>query len=161
MLTQERLKELVTYFPTTGEMTWNVDRSRNKAGSRVGHRTQKGYVLVGIDKKLYLRHRLAWLYVNGVWPTAFIDHVNGIKGDDRLENLREAEHSQNIANSKRHTDNKSGVKGVHFHPQTGKWRVQLGGKATRHVGLFESKAEAADAYEKAARERWGKYARSD
>lgn len=161
MLTQKRLKELLTYCPTTGQMTWSVDRSRKKAGARAGHRRLDGYFVVGIDGKLYLRHRLAWLYVNGVWPTASIDHVNGIKGDDRLENLREAEHSQNIANSKRHTDNKAGIKGVHFHPHTGKWRVQLGGKATKHVGLFESKAEAAEAYEKTARERWGKYARTD
>lgn len=142
-------------------MTWKIDKANVKAGSDVGCRRPDGYVVIGIDKKIYLRHRLAWLYVNGRWPEGDIDHINGVKGDDRIENIREAKHSQNMANTKRPATNKSGIKGVHFHPQTGKWRVQLGGKTKMHIGLFECKAEAAEAYRRAARKRWGDYARAD
>ncbi len=96
-----------------------------------------------------------------MFPPKGLDHANGVKGDDRIENLRLADHSQNMANTKRPLTNKSGVKGVHFHPKTGKWRVQVGcGKTRRHVGLFDSKKQAADAYKKAAIERWGEYART-
>jgi hypothetical protein len=109
MLTAERLRELLDYNPETGIFRWNVAA---RAGTVVGC-LNRGYRVIRVDRMLYRAHRLAWLHVYGCWPTDEIDHINGIKDDNRLANLREvtcAENQQNRRSAR--TDNKTGLLGV-------------------------------------------------
>lgn len=108
-----------------------------------------------------MAHRLAWLYVYGEWPDAEIDHINGNTGDNRISNLRPATRAQNGANRGRQTNNASGVKGVCWHAQSGKWRamIRISGKS-RHLGLFNDIGAAAAAYARATVNRNGEFART-
>lgn len=100
-LTQSRLKELVTYDPLIGEMTWIVTKSKlTPAGSLVGYVNRKGYRATNIDGKSYLVSRLIWLYVTGDFPKRFIDHKDRNRLNNKWDNLRESTNSQNSANRK-------------------------------------------------------------
>lgn len=83
-------------------------------GDIVGRLNAYGYVHIKVDSKMYLAHQLAWLYSYGVWPTGPIDHINGVRNDNRLINLRECAASQNQQNiRKARSHNELGVLGVH------------------------------------------------
>ena len=124
-LTQDRLKELLSYDGNTGLFTSNVCRGRIKIGSIVGTKHNCGYVQLYIDRNLYLAHRLAWLYVHGNWPDGEIDHINGEPGDTRIKNLRDVSRVQNQQNRKLSENNKSGFNGVSFDSQKSKWRARI------------------------------------
>lgn len=102
---------------------------------------------------------MAWLYVYGEWPDFEIDHINGDAHDNRICNLRRATHQQNMANSKVRAHNASGLKGVQRHTLSRKWRarIQVSGR-TIHIGLFDTKEEAHEAYMRAARFHFGEFA---
>lgn len=104
-LTHERLRDLLTYNPVTGKFFW-----RMRGGARAGSMRGK-YRSITVDGKAHLEHRLAWFYVHGRWPCDSIDHANCVEHDNRLENLREATLSQNMANKPRGRRNKSGFQG--------------------------------------------------
>ena len=90
MLTQARLKKLLSYNTDTGEFRWRVTRrGAARAGSVAGCVRHDGYVRIAIDGKRYLAHRLAWLYVHGELVPE-LDHANGVRSDNRLDNLRPA-----------------------------------------------------------------------
>ena len=108
MITQARLKELLTYDPETGYFTRNVNVKGANAGERAGTITAKGYIAIGIDRKHYLAHRLAFLYMTGEWPKELVDHKDTIKINNKWENLREATNSQNKRNVGARKTNKSG-----------------------------------------------------
>lgn len=138
-ITAERLRELYNYDPSTGSF------------SKLGRRLKltpypDGYARIVIQKKIYLAHRLAWLYIHGRWPEFQIDHINGNKSDNRLSNLREATQAQNCQNYGAKKTSKSGIKGVFWHKQCRKWTAQIkvGYKAI-HLGLFDSLSDAKDA----------------
>jgi hypothetical protein len=161
-LTLERLREALDYDPGTGAFAWRIaKRGINKcdpAGTVI-----KGYVQIGLDQVFYRAHRLAWLYVYGRWPQGDIDHINGVRGDNRIANLREATHSQNMANRGPQKNNKSGFKGVSQHTQTGKWiafiKAKSGNSKVRNLGSFDTPEEAHRAYRAAASELFGEFAR--
>lgn len=98
--------------------------------------------MIGISGKRYMAQRLAWLYVNGVWPDE-INFINGVKGDNRLENLREAHRADNVRNRGMQKNNTSGVKGVNQHKGRGKWiaRCMVDGKS-HCLGFFSDITEA-------------------
>lgn len=97
-LTAERLRDLLSYDPDTGVMRWRENRSNDvMAGDDAGY-LDRSRVRIWIDGRPYLRSRLAWLHVRGVWPENQIDHANGESGDDRFSNLRDATSRQNNAN---------------------------------------------------------------
>jgi hypothetical protein len=87
--------------------------------------------------KTYYVHRLAWFFVHGVMPGNQVDHINGVKGDNRIANLRNATQSQNLANTPAKRDNTSGAKNVHWCNTRRVWvaKVKRDGK-TRHAGDF-------------------------
>ena len=152
-VTQDRLKLLYEYDPTTGIF---ISRLYNKP---VGFNHQ-GYRVVelwheGKQRKFKL-HQLAWLYVHGCWPKPMTDHINGIKTDNRIDNLREVTMSQNAQNRPLYKTTKSGLprsgfKGVHWVKASSKWRASIGhnGKVTA-LGLFEDPEKAFFAYKQAA-----------
>lgn len=158
-LTQERLRELLSYDPETGQFTWVARRQRVRVGQVAGTKNKYGYLQIGIDGRKYALHRLAWLWVTGEWPPKEIDHINRDSTDNRFANLRLATSSQNNCNQSMRGDNTSGVKGVSWNKKSGKWhsRIVVNGKY-RHLGLFSDLKDAASAYEVAAQQAFGEFA---
>lgn len=99
-MTQEELHQLLDYNPETGKFFWKVNmRGKVKIGTKAGCVCKiHGYELINIKNKQYRAHRLAWLYVHGKWPNPEIDHINRVKTDNRIANLREADRSMNNLN---------------------------------------------------------------
>ena len=153
MITQERLKELLHYEEATGVFTWKVDKAGKKAGDIAGHVCKRdGYRLIGLDMKLYFAHRLAWLYTHGVWPKQQLDHINRVRHDNRIANLRQATNAQNCQNTSLRRDNTSGVKGVHWYARRNKWQVYINKNGKRSfLGYFSDKTDAISAYVNAAK----------
>ncbi len=111
MITQERLKEVLSYNELDGSFTWISGAYK---GCRAGHYNKIGYVCIRIDWKLYQAHRLVFLYLYGYIPKE-IDHININGYDNRLVNLREVTRSQNNMNMLLRIDNTSGHKGIAYH----------------------------------------------
>ena len=145
-LDQAELKRLFEYNPATGIFLRLVTASNNAmAGTEPGSLSADGYRRVQIQGASYSAHRLAWLYTHGRWPNGQIDHINGDKSDNRLENLREVSNAENGRNTKRRSTNTSGTMGVHWDKAAGKWRARIDvDGATKHLGLFENKQDAID-----------------
>lgn len=146
-LTQTRLKHLLHYDPVTGLFTRRVRTSQmNRAGEVAGTRTGIGYVRVSVDGKLYLAQRLVWLYVHGNLPAGDIDHIDGDKQNNKLENLREVSRSVNMQNvASARVNNKSGLLGVCRHGPSFRAQIKLNG--VRHtLGSFKTPEEAHAAY---------------
>jgi len=150
-LTQKYLKEILTYNQETGMFKWNISISSVKVGDKAGYTHSIGYVIITINKKQILAHRLAWLYMNGSYPSKYIDHINHIKTDNRWCNLREvttAENNRNMPLSKR---NKSGTIGVHFIKDRNRWRASIMINRKRiGLGNFTNKECAIKARKKAS-----------
>lgn len=139
MIPIAELLERLKYDPETGSFTRikaTGYRLQWKAGAPVGRVGSKGYVGITLDKQHYKAHRVAWAIMTGAWPTDEIDHINGVKNDNRWCNLREATRSQNVWNTRRGVNNKSGYKGVHrFDARL--WRATVGFNNKKYeVGLF-------------------------
>ncbi|MGJ4857061.1 HNH endonuclease signature motif containing protein [Labrys sp. La1] len=120
------------------------------------------YERIQIDGKAYRAHRLAWLYMHGEWPAEEVDHINGDKFDNRIANLRACSKSQNQANCGTGRNNTSGFKGVSWHKGRGMWvaRIQVEGRP-RSLGYHADKKVAAAAYDRAAKELFGAFARTN
>jgi len=157
MITAEELRTIVRYEPGTGDFLWLQGYGRRKAGELAPKRP---YVRFKFNGKMYLAHRLAWLYVYGEWPKEFLDHINGDPSDNRISNLREATPLQNCANRRIHRDNKSGLKGV-CQIESGKFMasIQEAGKQ-RYLGVFDSAKAAHQRYFEEAIRIHGEYARA-
>jgi hypothetical protein len=158
------VKRALDYDPDTGRMTWRVrddvpaSWNTRYAGKPAGRIARNGYHEVAIGARLYGAHRLAWAIVHGEMPSAQIDHINRDPSDNRLVNLRAATQVENCQNTGKHSNNTSGFKGVHQH--SGRWqaRIRVNGRRL-WLGYFETAEEAGDAYERAAREHHGRFAR--
>lgn len=159
-LTQARLRDLLEYEPATGQFTWKVSAGRAKSGSRAGCPDSLGYTQIRVDGRIYKTHRLAWLYVHGAFPFGQIDHINQDRGDNRIDNLRDATKAQNMWNVGVVAANTTGFKGVSLIKPTGRYRARI--KKDGHeirLGHFGTAKEAADAYAQAAAELHGEFAR--
>ena len=169
-LTAQRLRELLSYDQLTGDFT-RVGASRpqsahyvDKAAGFVKPGTVGnggGYVMVTVDGKAHRAHRLAWLYMTGDWPEADIDHRDGNRANNRWDNLRAATRSENIHNMGLRARNTSGRKGACYDAKRQKWLAQIvvNGKYI-HLGRYETRDEAGDAYDAAARRHFGVFARA-
>jgi hypothetical protein len=158
--TAEEVRAALSYCPLSGKFVWRVSSARAKAGSQAGYYA-KGYVCVGLFGMMFRAHRLAWLYMTGEWPSLAIDHINGVRDDNRFANLRLATNQQNAANRPRSANNKSGVKGVYWHLGSRKWVAQINVSGKRiHLGAYESKWAAKAAYWVASVEHFGEFARA-
>lgn len=114
-LSHDRVRKVLAYDAVTGIFTRRIAIGNQKIGSVAGWLCKNGYVYVDIDGKRYLGQRLAFLYMTGSFPPSQADHKNGIRSDNRWDNLRTATPKQNAQNVKHHRDNRSGFKGISFH----------------------------------------------
>ncbi len=107
-----------------------------------------------------MAHRLCWVIFHGAWPSYDIDHIDLEKTNNAISNLREASRSQNCANKPMQSNNKSGVKGVHFCNRQKQWVASLTvGRKRKFIGYFDRKEDAGAAYAKRAKEIFGEFAR--
>jgi hypothetical protein len=161
-LTQHRLKELLHYDPKTGE--WRRLHSHQRpdcTGRSPGYVNKRGRHMIAVGGREYQSHRLAFLYMTGEWPKGGVDHKDGIGHNNAWSNLRLANQSQNIANSKLSDANTSGFKGVHWGKSKKKWiaQITINGKC-KCLGRFKDLDAARLAYEVAAREAFGEFSRT-
>jgi hypothetical protein len=114
-----------------------------------------------IDGERILCHVLAWFYTHGVWPADQLDHINGDKSDNRIDNLRIATASQNKANSGPYRNNPTGLKGAYWYKPLQMWvsKIRKDGKL-HHLGYFATAEEAHTAYCEAAKRLHGEFARA-
>lgn len=160
MITINRIKELLLYESETGVFRWKEMRGGSPHGSIAGSIKWNGYHSIMVDEKNYMAHRLAWLYVYDEWSTIDIDHIDGNRSNNKIENLRLASRSQNNINSGPPKNNTSGIRGVYWHKKAGKFTASIGvnGKSL-YLGLFSSREEALSARLSAEIKYYGEYAR--
>lgn len=146
MLTQQSLKDQLTYDPDTGEFFW-------KSGRRAGCRRKDGYVVIRVDGELLYAHRLAWLYQYGVQPVQIVDHINGRRDDNRIANLRNATPAVNSQNCRitEKQENLSGYRGVQKNHSGWQAVIWLNRKR-KCLGTFASPEQAHQAYLQAKRQ---------
>lgn len=162
MPSQELLKSLFDLID--GKLVRKVSAGNCKAGSVVGKLRKDGYRRVWVDGAHALVHRLVWKMETGSEPPEYLDHINGDRDDNRIENLREATHSENMHNQEIRKSNTSGFTGIRWYdyPYTGKqpcWHVAITvGRKVVSVGYFRDIAKAIMAYERAAIDNHGDFA---
>lgn len=165
--TPEKLRELLTYDPDTGVFHWKKVSGKDKRWNTKYSEKQtftsdcgSGYRRARIEGCDVRAHRVAWAMHYGKWPDDEIDHINGIRHDNRIINLREASRSENGRNVPAHRDSSSGLKGAHWHGQKNRWtsRIRVDGK-NRYLGLFDTAEEAHEAYCEASKKCHGEFAR--
>ena len=141
----KQLKELLSYDPDTGLFTWKISPSNSvKQNQIAGTHNTNGHIQIKIFRQRYFAHRLAWFFVKGHWPKAIIDHINGIRDDNRIANLREVTASQNGHNqTKPHSRTQSGYLGVSWIKSRNKWQAGIGinGKY-KFLGYFDDPKSA-------------------
>lgn len=156
-MTQEQIQALL-YLRSDGWFENLTTRnSRALKGHIAGTFTSQDYVQIQLDGVFYKAHQLVWLYLYGYIPDE-MDHKNGIRWDNRPENLREATRSQNNANSERRTG-VGGLRGVTWFERDQKWKAQIriDGRC-KHLGYFDTVEQAHVAYLNAADIVHGEYA---
>lgn len=150
MITQQRLKELFVYEQTTGvfirkereDDKWFNSRFANKTAGTIGNH---GYATINIDHKIYLAHRLAWLYVHGAWPQDTIDHKDRNPLNNAIDNLLDVPQVLNNENKKQRRG-LSNHKGIQKHRE--KWSASIDYRGKRlWFGVFDTIEEASVAYE--------------
>ena len=148
----ELIKNVLSYSPETGVLTWLRPASnRVKPGAVAGSETSYGYLSVRVNRKAYQAHRVAWYLAHGAWPTGDVDHINGDRKDNRLENLRDvprAINAQNLRCAKRTST--TGVLGVVCVNERWIARITVGRKE-KYLGSFDTSDQASAAYLSAKR----------
>jgi len=150
-LSQERLKEVLSYDKSSGLFKWRIRVSPSaNAGDIAGHTNTKGYVVIRVDSVLYRAHRLAWFYMFGLWPKHQIDHKDHDRSNNKACNIRETTNYENHKNMSKRKTNKSGYTGVSFNGRRGKWEAYINSDSGRiHLGCHIKKADAISVRKKA------------
>jgi hypothetical protein len=147
---REVLMHLLIYDAETGVFTWRfpMKNGQVKAGAVAGHVNAQGYLTTNIRGVGYRLHRLAWLFEHGAWPKGVIDHLNRVRTDNRIANLRDVSHRVNAQNVMApNVNGTSGVRGVSWNKLNRNWGVRISTKeGYKHIGCFASVDEAKAAY---------------
>jgi len=126
----------LNYNSDSGEFTWIERRKGVVLGKQAGTNNHD-YITITYNYTPYLAHRLAWFFVYGVWPKDMIDHINRVKSDNRIENLREADNQINQRNAKVSSRNTSGRRGVYWHKSRFRWYASIRvDNIQLHLGSF-------------------------
>lgn len=147
MLTQAELQAILEYNANTGIFTWKIKPRHSKVsiGQSAGC-LNRGYVIIVLNGKAYQAHRLAWLYEHNILPETCMDHINGVKNDNRLLNLRLAtvsENSQNIWSARKNSSH--GFLGVSKYKDKWQARIMTAGVRT-FIGWYSTAEQAHAAY---------------
>jgi hypothetical protein len=157
-------RALLDYDPQTGDLRWRERPieglsglalrgakiwNTRFAGAVAGSQNSKGYLNVGVQGRFYKAHRLAWLLMTTRWPTEQLDHVNGVRSDNRWVNLREVTNKDNGRN-RRAQANSTGYPGVWCHRKRFRARIRFDGRGI-NLGYFATPEEAHAVYLEAAR----------
>jgi hypothetical protein len=170
-LTFAEISKLLKYDPETGKLFWlpRTAEMFSGAGFYGGAETKaktwnaryagteafagehpNGYKCGAVLGRGYLTHRIIWLFEKGAWPKDQIDHINGDRTDNRIENLREVSNAENARNMSVSVRNKSGIAGVFWNAKRQKWVANIGKNSrTKHLGCFDDFDLAVQAREKA------------
>lgn len=143
--------EFLNYDPATGCLTWARSRRGVRAGAVAGCLSSAGYWVVKIRRRQYMASRVIWALVYGEWPAGEIDHINGLRDDNRLANLRVVDRAGNSQNRRKPMKNNShGHLGVTWNRQHLKWQAKIVARGVRHhLGYFTDPEPAAAAYQAA------------
>lgn len=157
----ETASKMLSYDPNNGEFTWLQASARRNdlVGTTAGSLNNSGYCRIMIQGKAYLAHRLAFLLMTGRMPKKHVDHINGVRTDNRWENLREADSTQNGRNQRLRRDSKLGLMGVYWSDSRNSFQVCIGisdsgRRFKKPLGRFKSLLDAAAA-RKSAELRYG------
>jgi hypothetical protein len=148
----ETLRELFDYDSKTGKVIWKVTKGNAaKAGNEAGSLNSSGYRHIKINGKLYKAHRIVWALVYEVDPIGYeIDHINRLKDDNRIENLRLATRSENVMNVGVKSNNTSGHTGINWNKNMRKWEARIViNKVRQTIGFFTSIDDAVAARQNA------------
>ena len=157
IITKEYLNEVFEY--KDGHLYWKKPGGKRYINKLAGAVVKNKYIQIQHNGKRMLAHRLIYMMFHGYLPE-FVDHINGNGFDNRIENLREVTHSQNLMNSKLRDTNKTGVKGVHWHKKSQKWyAVITTNKKQKHLGQFDTIEEAEKVVKCARNDLHGEFAR--
>lgn len=153
------IRAVLDYDPDSGIFTWKAPKTARVMGCRAGHLKPTGYRVLRLFNKTYQESHIAWLWCTGGWPPEEIDHINCVRDDNRICNLREATRSQNQRNRRTRFNSRSGMKGVY--PNAGGWQAYITVSGRRiNLGCYVTKEEASAAYMGAARVLAKEFARS-
>ncbi len=139
------IRESFEYDPSSGMIFMLVcgERVNIEKTMVVKTRTNTKYRVVNFKSNKFLSHRLAWFLHYGKWPDGDVDHENQNGLDNRINNLRDVSHGENLRNARRSKSNKSGVTGVYWHKVAKKWHATIGVNGVQvHLGLFDNLEEA-------------------
>ena len=151
IITQDYVKQLFEY--RDGELFWKVSVGKAKVGKKAGSLKLNGYFNTGINGKVYRNHRLVFLMHHGYLPKC-VDHIDGNCLNNKIENLREATHSQNSQNGKFRTNNTSSAKGVFWSKKFNKWVIQISiNNKHKYFGMYKD-LELADLVAQEARDKY-------
>lgn len=140
MITAQELRDLLHYDPQTGSFTWKPGATKHRTGREAGYTTDEGYRKILIRKQMYFAHRLAWLYVYGQWPDQEIDHINHARDDNKISNLRDVSHAENVR-CQRTNLNKRGV--ARYDKETRKYRARFRRNGREiNLGAYATREEA-------------------
>jgi hypothetical protein len=159
-LTVDELRRVLDYDPKTGIFRWKSKASKfshARIGGIAGSTQSRGYVQIMLNGKFYVAHRLVWLYVYEEWPLGQVDHINGVRSDNRVENLRLASQSENQGNRRIQYNTKSGYKGVVRHGSGWRASIRKDGVPYR-IGTYATPEEAHIAYCEMAKKLHGVFA---
>lgn len=146
MLTHKQVSELLEYNQETGVLKWTNLVNKRYAGKVAGNVSKNGYIELSCKNYRLYGHRVAWLLVHKEWPNGHVDHINGNRADNRIENLRVVNNMENHHNMKRHKKNSSGVTGVYWSKRAKKWQAYIcvDGKQ-KYLGVFKYLCDAEQA----------------